>query len=689
MLFLAMLAAVIVPVMSVVVKDFELGLFTAKPIAIYSESRDLSSTISYAIPVVSSGLESRIQDTKGAMDLGAMDLELVESSLRNINIPWRIILLFCWMIATLILLVRLIIAFVNGFRLIRGSQPQASKHINQAAGIAKEKLGVTKNLEICSSKQISSPMIWCWSKEPVLLIPNDLNGKVDWVGVISHELAHWKRWDHISGLMSEIIVCILSWNPLLWWSKKRLVRLSEQACDDWVVSNGQPVENYTRSLLNFTPQKQAAFVPAVIQSRKGVAARVHRILNDACSNPRTGLIWAVLVSVVVACAAVGCAFMQTRPVESEKAPKIDEKPSKSFYQAAADGDIEQVKLNLSQGAEINSTDNRNRTALHLAAQGGHSDVIKLLIERGADINVKGKAQRTPLHTAAINGDKKTVELLLGKGSDIEAKDRFGITPLFTAMTSTSDGRREIVDFLVAKGAKVPDFHFAAYMGDMEKIKKYLQDGLDINSQENFGSAALHLAANTGRKEIVEFLISKGAKVDAKDVYEWTALGYAAMHNDGNIMDFLIEKGADVIAKDDQGYTLLYYTIWENKKEPVELLIDKGAKVNIKATDGYSPLVYAIWMDNKELVEALINKGADVNAEDNEGYTPFYWATVQESKDIVELLTAKGAIVVDTIHTAAATGDLAKIESLVKEGTDIDAKDKNGRTLMALSCIFRF
>ena len=38
-----------------------------------------------------------------------------------------------------------------------------------------------------------------------------------------------------------------------------MVRLSEQACNDWVIVGGQPCEDYAQSLLDFKPQKKVAF----------------------------------------------------------------------------------------------------------------------------------------------------------------------------------------------------------------------------------------------------------------------------------------------------------------------------------------------------------------------------------------------------------------------------------------------
>ena len=67
---------------------------------------------------------------------------------------------------------------------------------------------------------------------------------------------------------------------------------------------------------------------------------------------------------------------------------------------------------------------------------------------------------------------------------------------------------------------------------------------------------LHYAAGEGRKEIAELLIAKGADVDAKDEEEWTPLHSAAYVGNKEIVELLIAKGADLNAKDDDGKTPL-------------------------------------------------------------------------------------------------------------------------------------
>jgi len=66
-----------------------------------------------------------------------------------------------------------------------------------------------------------------------------------------------------------------------------------------------------------------AFVPAVVSSKKGLADRIRRILKDSCGNPRTGAAWALAVSAITICVALGVAFAQTRPAK----PDVESAPS--------------------------------------------------------------------------------------------------------------------------------------------------------------------------------------------------------------------------------------------------------------------------------------------------------------------------------------------------------------------------
>jgi bla regulator protein BlaR1 len=315
-LFLTIIAAVLLPVMSVLVRHFELGLFTEEPVALPSFEIELPAETPrflYAPEVQPAVLNIPTEPA------------LVRSG-SDFRIPWRSIALYGWVIATLILLGRLLVAFVSGIRLLRRAKSDRCEHVRRAADAARARLGITKCLKVRSSRQVRSPMIWCWSRPPVLLVPGDSDSRIDWVDVICHELAHWRRWDHVSGLIAELAVCALPWNPLLWWSKKRMVRLSEQACDDWVLAGGCAGADYAQSLLNLSPDLRMAFIPTVIGKEKPMKERIYRIVREKCGVPHVGARWALVVTIIAVSATVGVALAQRRPVRLEPPQRPEQRP---------------------------------------------------------------------------------------------------------------------------------------------------------------------------------------------------------------------------------------------------------------------------------------------------------------------------------------------------------------------------
>jgi ankyrin repeat protein len=136
--------------------------------------------------------------------------------------------------------------------------------------------------------------------------------------------------------------------------------------------------------------------------------------------------------------------------------KVDEF-SKLLLQAAAKGDIAQVKSLLSKGADVNAKDDYGRTLLHCAAVKGHKNIVEFLLTKGARIDPRDNAERTPLHYAAgagwiygvIGGDIGIAKSLLNKGANINATDRVGWTALHYA---TQVRNKAMVELLVERGA---------------------------------------------------------------------------------------------------------------------------------------------------------------------------------------------------------------------------------------------
>jgi beta-lactamase regulating signal transducer with metallopeptidase domain len=311
LLLMGMMAAVLVPLMSATVKHLELGLFAAEPTGTQSE-RPARAVREYE--PANHVFFAELEPEPSMPEEGPAPATTVRSYC--FDIPWRQAGLWAWAAASMVLVLRLVVTFFCGLRLLAKATPLACMRIQKAMFLAKAKLGINRPVSVRQSGRVRSPVIWCWARHPILLLPTtalEPDNSSDWVGIFCHELAHWKRSDYITGLFAELQVCALAWNPLAWWAKRRLVRLSEQACDDWVLASGQVGTDYAESLLELTPQGQMAFAPAVASSRSGLARRVLRILQDKCSNPRTGMLWATVVTIMAGMLVTAIAFAQTRP----------------------------------------------------------------------------------------------------------------------------------------------------------------------------------------------------------------------------------------------------------------------------------------------------------------------------------------------------------------------------------------
>jgi ankyrin repeat protein len=268
------------------------------------------------------------------------------------------------------------------------------------------------------------------------------------------------------------------------------------------------------------------------------------------------------------------------------------------------GDRDRVKAFLEQGTDVNAKDGNDRTALHIAAQNKHQDIVELLLSMGADVNAGDGSGFVPLVYALWNTDPNMVKLLLDNGADVNAKDTsMGFSILHWAIAMDSKETAELVlaagadvnaksnsgetpldvaaygvspavgQLLIANGAEISSLHSAAYMGDLAKMKAFIDEGADVNQKKGMiQSSSLHAAAVGGRKAVVEFLISKGADVNAQIRSGQTPLHMAAEKGHLEVVELLLESGADVHLKDRRDKTPLDLALEAEHNDVVEALM---------------------------------------------------------------------------------------------------------------------
>jgi ankyrin repeat protein len=89
-------------------------------------------------------------------------------------------------------------------------------------------------------------------------------------------------------------------------------------------------------------------------------------------------------------------------------------------------------------------------------------------------------------------------------------------------------------------------HFASGDGDLQAVKRLLQQGADPNAFDDLGWTPLIHAAKRGHLDVVRCLLAAGAKVDARDEARVgnTALAEVAAECSLEMAKALVEAGAD-------------------------------------------------------------------------------------------------------------------------------------------------
>ena len=367
------------------------------------------------------------------------------------------------------------------------------------------------------------------------------------------------------------------------------------------------------------------------------------------------------------------------------------------------GRLDNMEMLIQYGADINVRFNDGSTLLHYASRYSKQDIVEFLLKLNQiSVNATNNNQATPLMFACFDGGHlDNMETLIQYGADINARDIDGSTLLHYASRYS---KQEIVEFLLKlnlvsvnatnNNQATPLMFACSNGGHLDNMKTLIQYGADINVRFNDGSTLLHYASQYSRQDIVEFLLKLNQiLVNATNNDQATPLTFACL--DGGRLDnmeMLIQYGADINVRFNDGSTLLHYASRYSKQEIVEFLL-KLNLVSVNATNNNqaTPLMFACsnggGLDN---MKTLILYGVDINVRFNDGSTLLHYASQYSRQDIVEFLLKLNQISINATNNDQATpltfacldgGRLDNMETLLKFGADINARDIDGSTLL--------
>ena len=166
--------------------------------------------------------------------------------------------------------------------------------------------------------------------------------------------------------------------------------------------------------------------------------------------------------------------------------------NEQLLKAIYNKNIDAVKSALDAGADANATKRDDGIpVLHLAME--HSDIVKMLLDHGADPDIRDNDGCCALHNACCeiyhqDCDIAGARLLLERGVNVDTRNNFGATPLIDNCWCCENS-----------------FGF---------IKFLIENGADVNAQDDMNNTALLNAVNDGQTEVVKLLLEHGAAATA-------------------------------------------------------------------------------------------------------------------------------------------------------------------------------
>jgi ankyrin repeat protein len=413
-----------------------------------------------------------------------------------------------------------------------------------------------------------------------------------------------------------------------------------------------------------------------------------------------------------------------------------------LYNAAFHGSDKIAEWLLDNEAEVDASDDENRTPLFAAIAGnsldhypaatrnenqqhinntanqicflksspyslksGHIAVISELHARGAAFDITLADDSNVLHYAVQHRRMKTLEFLLQLEPRLSllSERADGDSALSLAIQSPNFPNKYIISSLLPKLTKTQlrdvevQTHLLNATSHLSLIKEmHAKFKFNLQLKLPDGDYLIHYAARQKTSNMIKYLLENKCNANTRNEKGETPLYVALSTKQAKpvITALLKAKASNAVSNDD---STMMHAIARGGRIDVLKLVERKLKLDVNAKDqlGRTPLFYVA---NAFITRELIARGAEVNWVDANKETPLHNAfrgkdpklinTILESiasKDFATVVNQANKEGVTVLHFAAEHHLIGFIEILVRHGgIDLDAVQHNQQTAMTIA-----
>ena len=282
--------------------------------------------------------------------------------------------------------------------------------------------------------------------------------------------------------------------------------------------------------------------------------------------------------------------------------------------AARNGHCDIIDLLCRNGAIINVVCEEGKTPLFVAASNGHLKALTYLLTVKSFVDFPDNTETTPLLAALKNGHSECVELLLRFGAD----PRFIFPDCYKCSSSKSFNVchsciiESVFNYIQLRHMGPTSSMFGRERNpNLDMFRKMVNSIVQTHDKHLHESVCLILAAKNGRTDVIQHMLQEGCNIDQQNEEGYTAIHAAASRGQTKTIEFLIKHSANLNIASTSGMTPLLYSLQNGHFDAARLLIQNKADVNASAFNENALLLSIQW-EQLELAKRIRINGGRMN-----------------------------------------------------------------------------